>query len=159
RTCTGLMPGTSSSAGSWISPPPPTTASIHPAARPASRRRQTVSRSSSGTPALCSGGGRSGLRVQIRPGEPGGPADDDRRAVRHEGRDRRRGERLGELRSVDVRDVALEPGLACPPDAPARVLHAVLERAAAALGRVAPVVLGDELLVRALDERLRVARR
>src|SRR5690625_893760 len=40
--CTGLIPGTSSSAGSWISPPPPTTASTNPAARPASASSSRV---------------------------------------------------------------------------------------------------------------------
>src|SRR5690606_22377982 len=158
--CTGLMPGTSSRAGSWISPPPPTTASIQPAERPAIRRRQRVSRSISGTPALCSDGARSGLRAQIRLGAQAvRPTDRDRRAVGHEGGDRCRVERLDELRAVDACDVALESGVGGLPHAPARVLDAVLERATAALGRVPPVVLGDELLVRAVDEGVRVARR
>src|SRR6478752_5718448 len=39
---TGLMPGTRSMAGSWMSPPPPTTASTQPAARPATTIRMTV---------------------------------------------------------------------------------------------------------------------
>src|SRR5699024_11982597 len=40
--CTALIPGTSSSAGSWTSPPPPTTASIHPATRPTAKRTRTM---------------------------------------------------------------------------------------------------------------------
>src|SRR5262249_18032839 len=53
--------------------------------------------------------------------------------------------------------VALESGLARPPDAPARMFDPVFDAAAVALRGVAPVMFGDELLFRTFDERSRLA--
>ena len=67
------------------------------------------------------------------------------------------GQDLGEVGPVEPIRGALEARRVGGPDGPARMRHFVLERAAVALPRVAPVVLGDELGFRAGDERLRRA--
>src|SRR5690606_17593240 len=68
-------------------------------------------------------------------------------------------EALDEPGAVDLLDVAVEARVCRLPHVPARVLHAVLDRAPATLRGVAPVVLRDELLLGARDERLRAAPR
>ena len=55
------------------------------------------------------------------------------------------GEDAGDFRAVVMGGVAGEACVCWLPDAPLGVLDLVFERAAVALGCVAPIVLGDEL--------------
>src|SRR5262245_914940 len=61
------------------------------------------------------------------------------------------------LRAVDGRGIDVDLDLSCAPDAPSRMLDAVLARRAVPMGRVAPVVLGDEGLFRAREGDVRFA--
>src|SRR3954465_14836282 len=80
------------------------------------------------------------------------------RALRAVGEDRRAGlgpERTREGLAVEGGDVAVEDRALQRPHPPAGVLHLVFHAAAAAQRGVAPVVLGDELLLRARRRFLR----
>ena len=70
----------------------------------------------------------------------------DRRTIGDEGRDGPRGKGLDEQLAVERQHVGVQIALRAGPDPPGRMLDLVLARPAAP-GRVAPVVLGNELLV------------
>src|SRR5882724_3047129 len=71
-----------------------------------------------------------------------------RRAVREKGRGRCTLQERRERSAVELLDVGLEGSADRVRYAPRRVLDLVLDSAAVALARVAPVVLGDEALLR-----------
>src|SRR5205085_4923556 len=60
---------------------------------------------------------------------------------------------FNELRAIHSAHVAIERAGTRLPDLPARVLDAIFDRAAVALHRIAPVMLGDELGFRAINQR------
>ena len=71
--------------------------------------------------------------------------------------DARAGQGRHERLPVEVADIAFEPAVARLPDPPAGMFHGVFHRPAVALAVVAPVVFGDEFLLRTRRDGSRFA--
>src|SRR5690242_18436925 len=87
--------------------------------------------------------------------QPHRPHHPHRRSIGEKRGARSLAEHRGERRTIQRREIPVERRLAHLPHAPPRMLHLVLHRAPVALPRVPPVVLRDELLLRAGGDRRR----